>query len=445
MSDSLAAQLDDLKHRLSSLPKATEPPPTTLEIIRNYQQEQDWQRLLVFFLTPGEAHGLDTDLLEHLLDNFSSRGDLDFNYSRFDLQDVQVEQEVTLSNGGIPDAVVWSSEDWFICFELKVSAPEGYDQTQSYVDAQSFETIDLDKAGVSSDGHHYIYLAPDDSPPPGATEFVPVSWEWTATLIRSFLEKSHGAYPARTTAQLDDFADTIQSEVSMTDFQENQHEKAELYFEYYDEIAEVKDAFDEQWENFASSWGTQLAQALESAEIVELQSQRDDHVMVEFKGASGVSERWVFRQGNSDWAGISLDRWRRDKDDPSRIYPDTDSSVSLTLYHRLELNRELAVRDQILELTLWHGSDNSDQFMETFNDTLATKKQETDTPFPPAVNLTGGSGSVFEATYDVPVRAHDDFFDAYIAALREAFLNLLVENTSLFTAIDETFEESLEI
>lgn len=282
-----------------------------------------------------------------------------------------------------------------------------------------------------------------ESLPPVADEFQPVSWEWVASVIRSFLEASRGAYPARTTAQLDDFADTIRSELTMTNYQENQREKAELYLDYYDEIAAVQNAFDERWASFASNWGTKLAEALAAAEVVALPGQADHHIVVEFDGGAGDRERWVFRQGHSDWAGISLDRWRRDKDDPSKMYPETESAIHITLFHRLERNRELAIRDQTLELTLWHGSDNSDHFMETFNDTFATKKAESDTPFPSAVTLTGGKGRIFEATYDIPVDEHDDFFDAYIAALRDSFLDLFVENPSLFTAIDEAFEEAL--
>ena len=64
MPTSLEYELVELKGKLTSLPEATEPPPTTLQIIRRYQQEQDWQRLLMFFLTPDEPHGLETDLLE---------------------------------------------------------------------------------------------------------------------------------------------------------------------------------------------------------------------------------------------------------------------------------------------------------------------------------------------------------------------------------------------
>ena len=53
-----------------------------------------------------------------MLSALTDRDNLNFNFSRFDLADVEVEQEVTLSNGRIPDAVTWTSEDWFICWAL---------------------------------------------------------------------------------------------------------------------------------------------------------------------------------------------------------------------------------------------------------------------------------------------------------------------------------------
>ena len=445
MPTSLEYELVELKGKLTSLPEATEPPPTTLQIIRRYQQEQDWQRLLMFFLTPDRPHGLETDLLEHFLTSLSGRDDLDFSYSRHALSDVQVAQEVTLSNGGIPDAVLWSAEDWFICLELKVGAVEGSDQTISYVDAESFQSIGLDKAAVPTNDHYYIYLAPDDSQPPAADEFVHVSWTWVATVLQSFIEDSRGAYPARTTAQIQDFIDTIRSELTMTEYEENEAEKAELYFQYYDEIADVQRAFEKQWKTFTENWGTRLARSLDGGVIVEDPARPDGHVVVELEGSIGDRERWVFLQGGSDWAGITLDRWRRDRDDPSRTYPDEETAVHLTLFHRLELNRDLAIRDQTLELKLWHGASNGDEFVECFSERFAAIEADEGVTFPSTVDITGGNRSVFVAEYDIPVGEHGNFYDAYVAALRTAFLDLFVENASLFTAIDESFEACLNI
>lgn len=245
MTDSLKHRLAGFKNDLDLLPEADEPPSTTLQIIRSRQQEQDWQRLLFHYLSPDEPHGLDYALLEHLLSALSERSELDITFSRFDLADVQIEQEVTLSDGRRPDGVIWASEDWFICWELKVNASEGEDQTRDYVRARGFQSIDLKKENVPAHNRYYIYLAPDGASPESA-EFVPVSWKWIAEEIQTFLVESQGKYPARTIAQLETFTGTIQSELQMTDYQENQQEKVELYVEHYNDISEVQQVFNRQ-------------------------------------------------------------------------------------------------------------------------------------------------------------------------------------------------------
>jgi hypothetical protein len=56
---------------------------------------------------------------------------------------------------------MWASDEWFICWELKVHAAEGQDQTDRYVAVDSFDGIGLDKADVPTDGQHYVFLVPD--------------------------------------------------------------------------------------------------------------------------------------------------------------------------------------------------------------------------------------------------------------------------------------------
>lgn len=80
-------------------------------------------------------------------------------------------------------------------------------------------------------------------------------WKWITDQFETFLRGSHGAYPARTTGQLTDFLDTIRSELTMTQYQETQREKAQLYCDHYDEITEVKQAFENRWERLSTNWG----------------------------------------------------------------------------------------------------------------------------------------------------------------------------------------------
>lgn len=447
MTDSLRNQLASLKNNLNRLPEAEEPPSTILQIIRNNQQEQDWQRLLFHYLSPDESHGLNHALLEHILSALSDRDNLEFTFSRLDLADVQAKQEVKISNDRRPDAVLWASEDWFICWELKINAAEGEDQTRDYVDAESFQSINLAKEDVPESGHYYVYLAPEDASPPGAEEFAPISWRWIADQIQTFLAESHGEYPARTIAQLETFVGTIRSEIMTTEYQENQQEKAELYFEYYDAVTEAQEAFENRWDWFSNNWGNQLAEAMDDVEPVEIPSLRDADIAIKPAQPSIEDERWVFRQGNSDWASIFKSGWWRHRDDFSDIYTHAENKnddVRIFLCHRLKQNREQAVRDRSLELQLWHAT-GQDDFTDSFKEKLTSKMNKTDAEIPPAVSVTGSTGKPLTATYDIPVREHDEFFGAYVAALDDAFHDLVIENRELITLIDEAYEESLEV
>jgi len=294
---SVEGRIQELIQKLNRLPEVEEPPSTTLQILGQQQQEQDWQRFLFYFLSPDESHGFGYDLLAHVLSSLSDRDGLEYTFSRLDLQDIRVATEVVSSNGTRPDAILWRPDDWFICWELKLWASETQKQTEAYIDAESFPAIELSKSEIRAENHQYVYLAPRGAPSPEASEFVQLTWEWIASELETFLSESHGRYPSRSVAQLDDFISTIQHELTMTDHQENQQEKSRLYFEYYDEIQDIKQAFDDQWDAFGGSWGMHLAQSLERAKVVEIPELSDTHVAIELETGADEPTRWVFRQG----------------------------------------------------------------------------------------------------------------------------------------------------
>ena len=447
MSERLHGRFAEFKRQLDRLPEAEAPPPTTLQVLGRGQLEQDWQRLLFHFLSPERPHGLNHAFLEHLLTALADRDDLSYTFSPFDLTDIHVETEVPTSNGRRPDAVVWVKDEWFICWELKVTAAEDSGQTTDYVQAEGFNGFDLPKADVPAENHHYVYLAPRNASPPTADEFVQVSWQWIASEFQSFLTVGHGKYPSETTSQFNSFIRTIRNELRMTDYQENQQEKAALYFDYYDEIQEAEAAFENQWDEYADTWGTRLAESIDIAEIIELSAQPASQVAVEVTKPTGESERWMFRQGSSDWAGLVKEGWWLDKADRAPIYaiPDDKSDVRISLFHRLEQNRSKAVENQTLELELWHGTGNGDQFMYDFKDLIAAKIDKDASELPPTTEATGRRGGPIVLSYEIPVGDHDDFFNAYTAALHDAFLDLVIEYPKLITLIEEAFEESLEV
>lgn len=445
MPDSLERRITEFSSQIQDLPDPQELPKTTLHILRSGQQEKAWQRLLFYFLTPGESHGLETALLEHFLSSFSEHYNFDLPFSYFDIENIRVETEVTLSNSGRTDAVIWLPDSWFICWELKIYSPEDGEQTKTYVDAESFESISPDKSSFNR--HQYIYLAPESASPPSSNEFELVTWQWIASEIQSFLQEGYGQYPAQTTAQLNDFAATINRELTMTKYQEHEREKSQLYFEYYDEITEAKQAFENRWSEFVDNWGLELARELKECEIAEMPDLSDSLVVVNCGVSDDEQERWIFNQGNSEWAGIMKYGWRRDKVEFSKLYQSKEGreDIQFRLYHRPDLNRELAIQDHTLELQLWHGAGYDDEYMDIFQEKLRSKTGEVNSMPPSSVSIEGSRGNPLTATYDIPVGEYKDFFDAYITALDKAFRDLVIDNREFIRILDESYEEALEV
>ena len=444
MTERLRDQISGFSQQLTLLPDAEKPPKSTLHILRKAHREQAWQRLLFYFLSPDESHGLDAALLDHLLSSLAERHNLELPFSYFNLENIRVETEVKLSGSGRTDAVIWLTDAWFVCWELKVYSSESGHQTEAYAEAESFESINREKSEFEHD--HYLYLAPENAAPPSSGRFVAVSWEWVATEIQSFIQEGYGQYPARTTAQLEDFIAAINRELTMTEYQEHEQEKAQLYLDYYDEINEAKKAFESRWDDFIDNWGLRLAKSLDRAEIIEIPDLSEKFVVVDCEIRPEKKERWVFLQENAKWAGIRKHGWKRVRDDLTKVYRSEEGreDIRITLFHRPELNRELAIQEQTLELQLWHGTGHPDGFNEAFRDSLHSKIEGSNSIFPSAVSLQGRSGNPLTASYDIPVGEHEDFFDAYVAALNDAFHDIVVDHRELVKVIDETFEETLE-
>jgi len=327
---------------------------------------------------------------------------------------------------------------------MKVEAAEGTDQTQRYVDVDAFQGIDLEKADVPTDSHHYLYVAPAEAAPPDAEEFVHVSWEWIGEQFQEFLAESTGAYPARTTAQIADFSDTIRTELTMTDYGENQREKVQLYLDHYEDISAVQSAFEDRWEQFIQQWGQALANALDGVEIVDDPVVPDEHVTVDLSMDNGDQRRWIFRQGNGNWAWLFPREWWTDLETGDQIYARSPPNGRVGYLHRPDWNRDAALCD--LELVLYlrnapGGAPDSfhDGFAERFN-----ADEEIPALLPGPTTRSGRKNNVLEATYDIAPESHEDFFAAYIDALARALEDHVVANPELVEAIDRIYDETVE-
>lgn len=444
MTRSIEAELTELRQQLAALPEAEEPPPTTLQVLGRSTQERDWQQFLVHFLTPSAPHGLEHAVLEHVLTALSERDDLGYVFSRFDMDDIRIAQEVSTSNG-IPDVVLWAADEWFICWELKVHASEGQDQTRRYVEVDSFDGIGIDKSEVPAEGQHYVFLAPKSASSPDADKFVHVSWEWLAAELQSFLVESYDEYPARTTAQLKDFIDTIRSELTMTDYQENQQEMVELYIENYDMISDIEAAFEEEWAEFEETWGTRLAQTLDAAELIDDPDVPEEYAAVELDMVSGERRQWTFRQGTSDWAWLFPREWWRKLDNDRPISNTSKPNARVGFLHRLEKNQEEAVRDHTLVTYVRNAPSGHKDFYNGFADRFVDARPEIEAAIEgTSFTMTGNKSNVLRGEYEIMVADQDDFFEAYVGALGHAFNDSVVSNPELIETIDRLYETTIE-
>lgn len=444
MSRSIENELARVRQQLAVLPETEEPPPTTLQLLGQNTQERAWQQFFVHFVTADAPHGLNHAVLEHILTALADRDDVEFSFSRFDIDDIHIAQEVTTEEG-IPDVIMWVPEGWFICWELKVHASEGRDQTDRYVSVDSFDGINLRKSDVPTEGHNYMFLSPRAASPPAANEFIHISWEWIVDELQAFLAASYDAYPARTTAQLKDFADTVRSELTMTEYQENQREMVELYVDNHDVITEIKAAFDDAWSDFQQKWGTRLAKTIETATLVDDPDVSDQYAVVELEMDSGEQRQWTFRQGSSDWSWLFPREWWRRLDTGQPVSDSSKPNARVGFLHRLEWDRETAIGDRTLVVYVRNAPSGHEDFYNGFANRVAEATSEIESALAGTnLTVTGNKSNIIRGEYDIQVERHDGFFDAYLNALARALDEGAVSNPALIETIDRLYEDTIE-
>jgi len=266
--------LSKFQRRFAQLPDVEEPPQTVLQILGQEYKETDWNTILSYFLDPSEPHGFGTDLLEAFLSLLEEKSELDFDFDRLDFRELAVKPEWVMHSESNyrpkPDITIYSERNWFVVIEIKVRASEKNYQTWLYVCSDYIGSIKKSEFGESEEeqsesrkkgiadraSHNYVYLAPETADNASAPHFANISWREVVEALGQFEYQSHGRYPAKSQAQLNDFLDNIRRELNMTDedFKQNQLEKMRLYFEYADEIDNAKEAFDE-WHEYVGEGG----------------------------------------------------------------------------------------------------------------------------------------------------------------------------------------------
>lgn len=243
-------QLGELKTAIDKIPSPEPPPQTTLQIQNLADAEGAWQNYLQYFLNPDANHGLGIDALIQFLRGLNTATAEEFPTRVSD--DVVVEAEVSSPNDNRPDIVIQEPGEFFVCCELKLYSSEGQNQTQRYFEDNYIGTTQ--KRQFPEHGHHYVYIRRPSHPSAKAPEFVSVTWKQVQEWLKPLILNNQGRYPTRTTAQLTDFLDTIQQDMTEDEYMETAQEKMKLYFAHEDAIREAEQALDTVYDYEVSNW-----------------------------------------------------------------------------------------------------------------------------------------------------------------------------------------------
>ncbi|QKG94388.1 PD-(D/E)XK nuclease family protein (plasmid) [Halorubrum salinarum] len=404
-------------------------------------------RLLRYLLDPTEPHGMDADFLNAFLQGLPDTAE--FDEDTLDLSDVRVKEQVPTEDKSDPDASIGYADlvldipnEWFLLVELKFSAAET--GTEFYSRATHVDGVAVDDY---ESGQYYLFVHQQDRPQASSDRFANQSWQtFVSDVLEDFLAENALRYPQRTTTQLHDLKDDLQSITNMTTHSAADQEKIALYLEHVDAIEDVQAAFDDAWESYATTWGRDVAQLLVDTEDGVQRLEGENYPEVRVSRPDGDDERWIFRANGGDWQHLFKYGWYKHETSFEDLADRADGSNDLRIgfYHRMERNRDLATRDYKLKFSFRNMGSNPTAFRDIYADQFYNHRGEFEELLADTEGLlTGNKLTLIEATYDIPVDSHEDYFDAYTAALREAFVDLVCTAPELIELMGETFEDAV--
>jgi hypothetical protein len=135
--------------------------------------------------------------------------------------------------------------------------------------------------------------------------------------------------------------------------------------------------------------------------------------------------------------------WWRHTDDLTNIRhgrPDDRNDARTGFHHRLENDREKAIRDRTLTLYFRNMGANNQPFIDAVYEHFDSQADAIDAALPDTASRTGNKRNMISAEYDIVPEEHDDFFAAYVAALERGVSELLVENSALIAILDGIYK-----
>ena len=377
-------EIAEFASAFNSLPEIVEPPSTTLEILRGRTREKYWNRLLRYFLDPSAPHGLGSGLLQEFLELVEEEtGAVDLTDS--DLETVRVESEISSDNGR-PDLLLYLEGEWFVCIELKVTAPETGSQTMGY--ANSRRLGDVSVTDYREQERHYVYLAKQMHDPPASEEFTRLYWSDVQHSIGQVIADARGQYPARTTAQLADFRDTVRK-VTMSEqsYDRQQDEYVELYLEHTDAIDAVQTAFERMVDSQIEEWATRFQE----------QHQPDNW-----------DDTW--NCANGKYGKIYKDTWRRDENGKP-VASWSEATFRLEFRHQIRKEQSWKEGNVVFRTVIPKNSDGEyrNRCQEVFNahfDKIDAKTKST------KIATMGNRRILTEATYSYdPTKGPEGYYN----------------------------------
>lgn len=443
-----ASDFERLSRRWEAITEEPENPRSTMDVIeyglgKQQRAEVYINRLLCYLLDPENPHGMGDDFLDAFLSGLPEP--VRFDEDTYDLLNVRVNQQVLVEDEestGYADLVLDVPEEWFILVELKFSAAET--GTEFYAEAPEIGDEQTDRY---ESGQYYLYLHQHDEPAASSSDFDNWTWrEFVDDVLDEIIRENAARYPQRTATQLHDLRDDLENITNMSDEQTSEQEKVELYLEHVEAIEDVSSTFEDAWESYSERWDGELAASLDADASVDVH-RRDGDEYPEVTVSRADDEDWILRANGGDWQHLHRYGWYRHEDtlEPLSTRADDRNDLRIGFYFRMEKYRTEAVRDQQLHFNFRNMGSNPAEFKDIYQEHFDARKEDVRRHVADTEGtLTGNKLTMIRATYDIPVASYEDFFDAYTAALHDAFVDLVVDNPDLIRSLSEIFEDAVE-
>lgn len=229
-----------LETAIDRIPSPDPLPKTSLQVQRRAGVEAAWQNYLRYFLDPTEPHGLGAAVLNRFLQGL--RTEVSGNIPQYAPEQIEIIEEVRSAAGNQPDLVIQAPNRFFVCCELKLYSGEGQTQTDRYVEDPDIGQTP--KSEFPDAGHHYVYIKRPGHQDAEAPGFQTITWAQIRDWLTPLVHEASGRYPARTTAQLQDFLDTIKQDMTDDPHQRAERKKMQLFFEHEAAIRQAEAAIE---------------------------------------------------------------------------------------------------------------------------------------------------------------------------------------------------------